>query len=110
LKKSLKAQEAALQAKTKKSIEALSDEVATRLLEEKWISPLVASLHKLPEALIAGLAVKVAALAQKYESTYKDLIDEMRETEECLSGLIDELKGDDYDIKGLAELKQLIKG
>jgi type I restriction enzyme M protein len=110
LKKSLKSQEANLLAKTKATIEGLSDEEANKLLEAKWIAPLVASLYKLPEAVIADLAAKVSALAQKYESTYKDVVDEMRATEDSLSSLIDELTGSAYDLAGLAEFQKLLKG
>jgi len=110
LKKDIKAEETALHAKTKETIEALSDEVANRLLEEKWIQPLVNSLHKLPDEIIAGLSSKVLALSEKYENTYKDVMDETRETEKELSALIDELTGSDYDLKGLAEFQKLLKG
>ncbi|MCP5452975.1 MAG: type I restriction-modification system subunit M [Spirochaetaceae bacterium] len=110
LKKDIKAEETALHAKTKETIEALSDEVANRLLEEKWIQPLVNSLHKLPDEIIAGLSSKVLALSEKYENTYKDVMDETRETEKELSALIDELTGNDYDLKGLAEFQKLLKG
>lgn len=110
LKKDVKARAAALHLKTKATIEALSDEAATKLLEEKWIAPLTAALHKLPEEVIANLSAKVSTLAKKYESTFKDIVDEMRKTEAELSGLIDELTGSDYDLKGLAEFQQLLKG
>ena len=110
LKKDVKAQEVSLHLKTKATIESLTDEAATKLLEEKWISPLTASLHRLLEEVIASLSAKVLALAKKYEATFKDIVDEMRTTETELSGLIDELTGSDYDLKGLAEFQQLLKG
>ena len=110
MKKSVKSQEAELHLKTKETIEALSDEQAKKLLEAKWIEPLVASLHKLPQEVFSNLSAKVEALAEKYASTYKDIVDEMRDTEASLSTLIDELDGNDYDLKGLAEFKQLLKG
>jgi len=110
LKKDVKAREAALHLKTKATIEALTDEAAIKLLEEKWIAPLTTALHKLPEEVIAGLSAKVSALAKKYETTFKDIVDELRTTEAELSGLIDELTGSDYDLKGLAEFQQLLKG
>ena len=110
LKKDVKAQEVSLHLKTKATIESLTDEAATKLLEEKWISPLTASLHRLPEEVLASLSAKVLALAKKYEATFKDIVDEMRTTETELSGLIDELTGSDYDLKGLAEFQQLLKG
>lgn len=110
LKKEVKAEDAALHLKTKAAIEALSDEQVYKLLELKWIKPLTDSLGKLPEAIVAALSAKVAALAEKYDTTYKDIVEEARETGESLSSLMDELTGDDYDLKGLAELKLLLRG
>ena len=110
LKKEVKAQDAALHLATKSTIEALSDEQVKKLLEQKWIAPLVTSLHKLPNEVIANLSGAVAALAEKYATTYKEVVEEMRKTEASLSSLIDELTGCDYDLKGLAEFQQLLKG
>jgi type I restriction enzyme M protein len=110
LKKELKAEDAALHLKTKATIEALSDEQVNKLLELKWIKPLTDSLGKLPEAIVAALSAKVSGLGEKYETTYKDIVEEARETGESLSSLMDELTGDDYDLKGLAELKLLLRG
>jgi len=110
LKKEVKAQDAALHLATKATIEALSDEQAKKLLEQKWIAPLVTSLHKLPDEVIANLSGAVSGLSEKYATTYKEVVEEMRETEANLSSLIDELTGSDYDLKGLAEFQTLLKG
>jgi len=104
----LQDEEERLHLKTKATIEALSDDQAKKLLEAKWIAPLVEALHKLPENIISQLSAKVEALGKKYEATFKDIVDEMSETEASLSGLIDELTGSDWDLKGLAELKELL--
>lgn len=109
LKKEVKAQDAALHLKTKSTIESLSDEQVMKLLEQKWIAPLVTSLHKLPDEVIAILSGVVTSLAEKYKTTYKEVVEEMCETETSLSSLIDELTGSDYDLKGLAEFQQLLK-
>lgn len=110
LKKEVKAATTDLHLKTKATIEALSDTEATKLLELKWITPLMESLHKLPEAIISSLSAQVLALGDKYATTYKDLMDGMRDTEASLSSFIDELTGSDYDLKGLAEFQQLLRG
>ena len=65
LKKNIKVEEAALHLKTKSTIEALSDDEVKKLLEEKWIAPLVESLHKLPDEVIGSLSTQVEALAKK---------------------------------------------
>jgi len=110
LKKEAKAQDAALHLKTKVTIEALSDAQVNKLLEQKWIAPLVTSLHKLPDEIIASLSAQVLALAEKYATTYKEVVEEMHQTEASLSSLIDELTGSDWDLKGLAEFQELLKG
>ena len=109
LKKQAKAKETALHLKTKAMIEGLSDEQANKLLERKWIKPLSHSLHTLPDEVIAALSSAVLALSEKYATTYKDIVEEMRDTEASLSSLIDELTGSDYDLKGLAEFQKLLK-
>ena len=110
LKKTIKTEDAALHLKTKATIEGLTDQQVHALLEQKWIAPLVTSLHRLPDEVIANLSSAVSALSEKYATTYKDVVEEMRKTEASLSSLIDELTGNDYDLKGLSEFQQLLKG
>lgn len=110
VKKEIKAESAKLHLLTKECIEKLSDEQVYELLELKWISPLVASLNKLPEVLINTLTAKVQALAKKYATTYVNVLDEIHETENSLASLIDELEGDKYDMNGLSKFKSLLKG
>jgi type I restriction enzyme M protein len=110
IKKDVKVKDAALHLKTKATIDALSDEQVNKLLEQKWIAPLVASLHKLPDEVLNSLSGAVAALSEKYATTYKEIVEEMHGTEADLSSLIDGLTGSDDDLKGLAEFQQLLKG
>ncbi len=110
LKKSLKAAWSVLHLKTKARIESLSDKEVSDLLELKWVAPLLASLHTLPDGVIAALSKKVLALSEKYSTTYKELSQQIRETESSLSALIDELTGNAWDQKALAELQHLLQG
>ena len=95
---------------TKKTIENLTDAQVYELLELKWITPLVDSLHQLPEQIINELAAKVQALADKYATTYKEVVEQIHETEKSLTALIDDLTGSDFDMQGLAEFQTLLKG
>jgi type I restriction enzyme M protein len=95
---------------TKETIEKLSHEQVLELLELKWISPLVKSLNKLPEVVINELSTKLQALSEKYETTYSEVVQQIHETESILSSLIDELDGNEYDMKGLSEFQLLLKG
>ncbi len=110
LKKEIKAETAALHMETKETIENLSDSQVYNLLESKWITPLIVSLHKLPDNIIGDLTNRVSALAEKYATTYKELEAEIKETEESLVAMMDELTGSDYDMQGLKELQSLLRG
>ena len=80
------------------------------LLELKWITPLVLSLHQLPEQIVSGLAAKVQYLADKYATTYKEVVEQIHTTEKSLTTLIDDLTANDFDLQGLAEFQTLLKG
>lgn len=110
LKKQLKDQSEALHIETKKTIEALSDEQVYSLLDQKWISPLIDGLGKLPESIISDFIAQIEKLVAKYETTFADVEDQIKDTEKELSGMIDLLTGSKFDMAGLAELKKLLGG
>ena len=110
VKAQVKADAAVLHIKTKETIEALSDELALDLLEQKWIVPLAAGIRQLPTAVIQALVGKVKALSEKYAVTYSTLAFEIQETQSALSALMEELNGNEYDKKGLSEFQALLKG
>lgn len=110
LKSEIKSESSALVNHTKETIENLSDEGARTLLEIKWIDSLLENLRKLPENIIDNLTKAVQQLSKKYETTFFDIEREIEETERELSDMIDELTGDEFDMKGLSELKALLMG
>lgn len=110
LKAKIKKETAELHIKTKETIEHLDDKQVLELLEIKWIDPLILALNKLPEDLIHDLAAKIKNLAEKYATTFSDIEKEIKKTENELASMIDELVGDEYDMKGLEEFKSLLKG
>lgn len=110
LKKQVKEKSAALHMATKGTIEGLTDEQALDLLREKWITPLTGGLSQLPESIVAGLVSKLEKLATKYGATLSEVETEIEATEAELSGMLDQLVGDDYDMQGLAELKKMLGG
>jgi type I restriction enzyme M protein len=110
LKAAIKQEAAALHLKTKKTIEGLSDAQVHELLEGKWITPLSDELHRLPDQQIDGLTRKLEALVQKYQITYADNAREIEQTETALAGMIEELDANEFDLRGLAELKFLLAG
>jgi type I restriction enzyme M protein len=110
LKKKIKDDSAALHIQTKKVIENLSDDQVTDLLKKKWIEPLVSSIHALPEKEINDFISKLEALSKKYESTLSQIEEEIKETEQSLIGMLDQLEGNEFDMKGINELKALLGG
>ena len=108
LKSKIKQESADLQNNTKETIENLTDEQAIKLLETKWITPLVDELHNLPETIVNDLASKIKSLSEKYAITFAEVENDICKTEKELSTMIDDLTGEESDMKGLAELKKLL--
>ena len=108
LRTQIKSEAAKLVLKTKETIENLTDEQVYELLELKWIEPVVGSLNNLPAIIITQLSIYVKTLADKYTITYSALSKEIKDAENDLSSLIDDLDGNEFDMKGLNELKSLL--
>lgn len=53
---------------------------------------------------------KLEALGKKYEITFADIEREIAEEERELCTLLGELRGSEYDMKGVTELKSLLGG
>jgi type I restriction enzyme M protein len=109
VKKQLAEEKAALHLLTKETIENLSQEQITELLERKWITPLEQNLHSLPQTLIAGLTNHLETLSEKYAETYTDIVEGIQETENELGDLMDELIASQSDMAGLNAFKELLK-
>lgn len=110
IKSTIKEENDALQLKTKKFIENLTKEQQIRLLEEKWITPIINELQKMPDSIVSALSSKITHLFKKYNETMLDISNSIAETEKTLCSMIDELTGDEFDLKGLSELKKLLGG
>lgn len=110
LKSQIKKKKAVLHALTKKTIENLSDDEVYMLLEKKWIEPLVKNLYKLTNTSINELVSKIQAIINKYRTTYSEVETQITEVEKSLCSMIDELDGNEFDMKGLKEFKSLLDG
>lgn len=110
LKSAIKKDAATLHLKTKTTIESLSDAQVSALLERKWILPLVDELHRLPGMVTSSLAGRLQALVEKYRITYADNARDIQQAEEALVGMLGELDGGEFDLKGVEELKTLLAG
>jgi type I restriction enzyme M protein len=110
LKKAVKEAQVALHLKTKTTIEGLTDDQVNELLHLKWITPLSQELAAMPSAVITQLTSQVQALADKYAVTYSQVASEIKTTEQELAKMMGELTGNEFDLQGLAELTNLLKG
>lgn len=110
MKRDIKARSAALHEKTKRLIEGMELEQAKAVLEEKWITPIVSGIMALPENLINGFIARLVALQQKYAVTFATVGEHIEATESDVSSYVSKLRGDDYDMAGLAELQKLLGG
>ena len=110
LKKTFKDAATALHLKTKTTIEALTDEQVNNLLHLKWIAPLSTELVAMPNAVISQLTSQVQALADKYAVTYSQVAHEIKTTEQELAEIMGQLTGNEFDMQGLVELTNLLKG
>ncbi len=110
LKAEVKKENAILQDLTKRTIENLTDEQVLDLLKYKWIVPLMQNMAKLPSSILDDITKNVKSLSEKYETTYSAVEEEIRETEESLATMLNELTGSADDLKGLEEFKSLLKG
>lgn len=100
----------ALEEKTILKIQHLTDEEVHGLLSVKWINPVYFALLAMPQRLLDTLVGKVRELSEKYAETYTEIGRQMKETEQELASMLDELNGSEFDMQGLAELKALLKG
>lgn len=110
LKNTVKKAAAALHLKTKTTIETLTDEQVKNLLHLKWIAPLSIELAGMPNAVLSQLTSQVQALADKYAVTYSQVSHAIKTTEQELVKMMNELTGNEFDMQGLAELTNLLKG
>ena len=108
VKKTIKEQSNALHLKTKSTIENLSDEQAIDLLHEKWITPLVEAMYQQPQAVIKSLIAEVEYLAEKYVQTLTEISADLTTAEHELANMLGQLVGEDYDMKGIQSLQQLL--
>lgn len=102
--KQIKTDKLALEKKTIKAIENLTDEEAAVLLHHKWIDPICEGIDNTLRAVLSALESEALALSEKYATSYKQINDDMAAANEELAGLVEQLTGDEFAIRGLKEL------
>lgn len=97
-----------LEEKTIKKIEGLTDSEINALLEEKWILPLCTSLNEMPQKVVEDFISSLIKMTEKYSETLSSIGNEIKQTQKELFELMDELMGNDFDLKGLENLKGIL--
>ena len=110
LKKQIKNDTEEIHIETKKIIENLEDSQVMELLDDKWIVPLTKSLYQLPDKLVGEFTTELEKLSAKYEDTLEQVEEEIRNTENELSGMLDMLTGNEFDMQGISEFKKMLQG
>ena len=110
LKREYKELSAKIHEHTKETIEGMSKEDALKVLEAKWIDPIISGLSYLPDAFLGSLVAVLLKLREKYKVTFAEVGDKISETEKSVSNYVNRLTGNKFDIEGFAELKQLLGG
>lgn len=109
LKSEIKQDSLALHEHTKSVIETeLSDEDVMELLSMKWIDSLCDHINKLPYTVVDDFIEKVMALHKKYDTTLISIDNDIKEASRELTQMFDDLTGNEYDMKALAELKTIL--
>jgi type I restriction enzyme M protein len=109
LKTKIKKDEIELHRLTKQTIEGLSTGQAKKMLQHKWVDPILSSLEALPVIEVNAFAAQVSTLSSKYTVTYSEVMDEIHKSESALVEMIDGLVGNEFDMKGLAEFQSLLR-
>lgn len=97
-----------LEEKTIKKIEGLTDSEINALLEGKWILPLCTSLNEMPGRVVDGFISSLTKMTEKYSETLSSIGNEIKQTWKELFDLMDELTGNEFDMKGLENLKGIL--
>lgn len=108
IKSDIKQKEQELAQKTIWTIEALTDEQIQTLLYLKWVKPIINSLDEQRQAVIDNLVAKVSALLSKYSTTFNDIEHDIATTEQELSRMLSELRGNEFDMTAIATLQIIL--
>lgn len=110
LKKEFKVSQNELHEKTKSTIENLSKDEAINLLKVKWIDELVNSFYCVFDDVVDNFALDIKSLCEKYEETLGHIDKEINDVENSIGAMLEDLTGNDYDMKAIEELKNLLEG
>lgn len=109
VKKDVKRLSEELHLKTKDTIENLDEDTSLKLIEYKWIKPLMDGIYGIPEDILSKFANELTNLEEKYSVTFSDVEKKIELSSKELVGMIGRLTGNQADMEGLAELKKILE-
>ncbi len=110
IKKTVKKKYEELHLQTKDVIENLSEEEALRVLENKWVAPLVVDLKAISTDIILSAIDKMEYIAQKYSITMHDIQSEKIAIRSSLSDMVGMLQAQGADQEGIQEFGLILGG
>ena len=110
VKKELKRKKEEIHLKTKDTIETLSEEDALKILEYKWIVPLLEELRSISDSVISETCTTIEDLSRKYAVTLHDIQNEKEQVRDSLVNMISGLNASGSDMDGLQELRKILGG
>lgn len=109
LRKRIKDIESSLDDKAKAKIESLTEAEVDLLLEKKWIAPVTDGIDRVAENVLNGFATSLETVGKKYADPLSELSRKISEVNIALTSHLDELTGNDFDMKAILMLKEALK-
>lgn len=94
----------------KEKMESLTLDESLNLLHLKWNKPIISELLNITKNVINDFTSQINNLVERYDETLNDIEDEIVKTAIKLDVLLNELTGDEFDMKGISEFKKLLTG
>ncbi len=66
-------------------------------------------LYKLPNGIINNLVNKIQEISVKYETTLKDIENDIKDASKELSSMLHELDGNEFNMQGLKAFQELLE-
>lgn len=81
------------------------EQIRTNLIEKNNIDAIICEgIDNTLRSVLSALESEALALSEKYATSYKQINDDMVAANEELAGLVEQLTGDEFAIRGLKEL------
>ena len=106
LRKQVKTIETGLDDKAKEKIESLSEGEIYKLLESKWITPIITAITNAAENVFTKFVSDFMAMEKKYANPLAELSESIEETSGALKTNLDELVGNDADMVAIKMLME----